>query len=142
MVVCSSLAVQTMTLNPLCACAPPPPPGDLLESEQSASMQLRKELSELERRVEALQGNNNSLEKKVCAGTLCHYCCRQLSVPLQALCYGNRCDSRLQRLLALSCPSTHQLIGFALPTLVPTLSPSHRLTLTPAPLTSFTRPPG
>jgi hypothetical protein len=28
-------------------------------------MQLRKELAELERRVETLQGNNNSLEKKV-----------------------------------------------------------------------------
>lgn len=39
--------------------------GDLLESEQNASMQLRKEMAELEKRVEQLQGTNNSLDKQV-----------------------------------------------------------------------------
>jgi len=39
--------------------------GDLLESEQNASMQLRKDMVELEKRVEQLQGTNNSLDKQV-----------------------------------------------------------------------------
>lgn len=42
--------------------------GDLLESEQNASVMLRKELAELERKVETLQGNNTSLEKQVRGG--------------------------------------------------------------------------
>jgi hypothetical protein len=47
-------------------------PGDLLESEQNASVALRKELADLERQVQALQGNNNTLEKQV--GLYC-FCC-------------------------------------------------------------------
>lgn len=39
--------------------------GDLLESEQNASVQLRKELADLEKQVEQLQGSNESLEKQV-----------------------------------------------------------------------------
>jgi hypothetical protein len=37
----------------------------LLESEQNSSVALRKELQDLEKKVETLQGNNNTLEKKV-----------------------------------------------------------------------------
>lgn len=47
------------------ALPPSLPPGDLLESEQNASVALRKELADLERQVQALQGNNNTLEKQV-----------------------------------------------------------------------------
>lgn len=42
--------------------------GDLLESEQTVSVGLRKEVSELERKVDQLQDNNNSLEKQVGEG--------------------------------------------------------------------------
>jgi hypothetical protein len=51
----------TPTPNP----PPPPSPGDLLESEQNSSVALRKELQDLEKKVETLQGNNSTLGKEV-----------------------------------------------------------------------------